>query len=75
MDDRFIDEHNSSSSGHSVWDPEMNQNQLRTSVNIEEEESTEVIQPKKVNKKQEEEPKKMQKSNGTVVNAKNKKKN
>ena len=43
MDDRFIDEHNSSSSAHSIGDPEMNQNWSYTSINIEKEDSTDEV--------------------------------
>ena len=45
MDDRFIDEHSSSSSRHSeqVGTPEIKPKWPRTSLNIEEEEPTDVV--------------------------------
>ena len=45
MDERFIEEHNSSSSGHSeqIGDLEINQNWTHTSINIEKEEPTEEV--------------------------------
>jgi hypothetical protein len=43
MDDRFVDEHSSSSSVHSIGDPEIIQNWSYTSINIEKEEPTDEV--------------------------------
>ena len=43
MDDRFVEEHSSSSLGNSAGDPEMKQNWPHTSINIEKEEPTDEV--------------------------------